>query len=112
SGSVRFRIDGSVADSGALSGGVATFTINTLALGSHTVTAEYAGDVNFVGSTNALSPDQVINTPPVAGADTIERYPTQGVKVRLATLLANDSDADGDTLTITVSSTSTNGATI
>jgi subtilisin-like proprotein convertase family protein len=111
-GTVNFRIDGSIAGSGALSGGVATFTINTLALGSHTVTAEYAGDVNFVGSTNALSPDQVINTPPVAGADTIDRYPTQGVKVRLATLLANDSDADGDTLTITVSSTSTNGATI
>lgn len=112
SGTVNFRIDGSVAGSGALAGGVATFTISTLALGSHTVAAEYAGDVNFVGSTNALAPNQVINTPPVAGADTIERYPTQGVKVRLSTLLANDSDADADTLTITVGTTSTNGATI
>jgi subtilisin-like proprotein convertase family protein len=112
SGTVNFRIDGSIAGSGALSGGVATFTINTLALGSHTVTAEYAGDLNFVGSTNALTPNQVINTPPVAGADTIERYPTQSVKVRLSTLLANDSDADGDTLTPVVSSTSANGGTI
>ena len=111
-GTVNFRIDGSVAGSGTLSSGVATFTINTLALGSHTVVAEYAGDVNFVGSTNALSPDQVVNTPPVAGADTIERYPTQGVKVTLSTLLANDSDSDGDTLTITVSSSSANGGTI
>jgi subtilisin-like proprotein convertase family protein len=111
-GSVNFRIDGSIAGSGVLSGGAATFTINTLALGSHTVVAEYVGDVNFVGSTNALTPDQVINTPPVAGADTIERYPTQGVKVRLSTLLANDSDADADTLTISVGATSTNGATI
>ncbi len=111
-GTVNFRINGSLAGSGTLSGGVAMFAINTLALGSHTVVAEYAGDLNFVGSTNALTPDQVINTPPVAGADTIERYPTQGVKVRLSTLLANDSDADGDTLVITVSSTSANGGTI
>lgn len=112
SGTVNFRIDGTVAGSGTLAGGVATFSINTLALGSHTVVAEYAGDLNFTGSTNALTPDQVINTPPVAGPDTVERYPTQGVKVRLSTLLANDSDADGDTLVITVSSTSANGGTV
>ncbi len=111
-GTVNFRIDGSIAGSGALTGGVATFSISTLALGSHTVAAEYAGNGNFVGSTNALTPNQVINTPPVAGADSIQRYPTQGVKVRLSTLLANDSDADADTLTITVGTTSTNGATI
>ena len=55
---------------------------------------------------------QVINTPPVAGADTIERYASQGVKVRLSTLLANDSDADGDTLTVTVATNSANGGTI
>lgn len=112
SGTVNFRIDGSVAGSGTLAGGVGTFAISTLALGAHPVIAEYAGDLNFVGSTNALTPNQVINTPPVAGADTLERYPTQGVKVRLATLLANDSDVDGDTLTINVSSTSANGGTV
>jgi hypothetical protein len=112
SGTVNFRIDGSVGGSGALSSGVATFVTNGLALGSHTVVAEYAGDLNFVGTTNSLTPDQVINTPPVAGNNTIERYPTQGVKVRLSTLLANDSDADSDTLTPTVSSTSANGGTI
>jgi hypothetical protein len=112
SGSVNFRIDGSVAGSGTLSGGVATFTTNGLAVGTHTVVAEYAGNGNFVGSTNTLSPVQVINTPPVAGADTIERYASQGVKVRLSTLLANDSDADGDTLTVTVATNSANGGTI
>jgi subtilisin-like proprotein convertase family protein len=112
SGSVNFRIDGSVAGSGTLSGGVATFTTNSLAVGTHTVVAEYAGDGNFVGSTNTLSPVQVINTPPVAGADTIERYASQGVKVRLSTLLANDTDADGDTLTVTVATNSANGGTI
>jgi subtilisin-like proprotein convertase family protein len=111
-GTVNFRIDGAVAGSASLAGGVAAFIINTLSLGSHTVVAEYAGDVNFVGVTNALSPDQVINTPPVAGNDTLERYPTQDVKVRLGTLLANDSDADGDALAITVSATSANGGSV
>jgi hypothetical protein len=74
--------------------------------------AEYAGSLNFAGTTNSLAPNQVIDTPPVAGNDTIERYPTQGVKVRLSTLLANDSDADSDTLTPSVSSTSANGGTV
>src|SRR6185295_13193616 len=60
----------------------------------------------------SLSPNQVINRPPVAGADTIARYPTQGVKVRLSTLLSNDSDPDGDPLSVTVSTTSANGGGI
>lgn len=54
------------------------------------------------------------NDNPVAAADTITRYPTQGVKVSKATLLANDTDIDGDTpLTITaVAATSVNGGTV
>jgi len=111
-GSVNFRIDGNVAGLGTLSGGVATYTTSSLTLGSHTVTAEYAGSLNFVGTTNSLSQNQVINTPPVANNDTVERYPTQSVKVRLSTLLANDSDADGDTLGITVSPLSANGGSV
>jgi subtilisin-like proprotein convertase family protein len=111
-GTVNFRVDGSVLGAGTLSGGVATFATNNLAHGAHTVVAEYAGDGNFVGVTNTLAQSQVINTAPVATADTIERYPTGTVKVRLATLLANDSDADSDTLSITVSSTSASNATI
>lgn len=112
SGTVNFRIDGGILGSGALSGGVATFTTNSLALGAHTVVAEYAGNLNFTGTTNALAQNQVINTPPVAGNDSIERSATTSVKVRLATLLANDSDADSDPLNISVSSTSASNATI
>jgi hypothetical protein len=109
-GIVNFRIDGNVAGPGTLAGGVATFTTSTLSHGSHTVAAEYSGSLNFVGTTNSL--DQVINTPPMAGNDTIERYATEGVKVRTATLLANDSDADGDSLAITIDTTSVHGGTI
>jgi hypothetical protein len=112
SGTVNFRIDGTIAGSGTLSGGVATFTTSSLTHGSHTVGGEYAGDLNFPGITNTLAQNQSINTPPVATNLTIERYPTQGVKVRLATLLTNDSDADGDSLSIVINTTSANAGTV
>jgi hypothetical protein len=62
------------------------------------VKAEYAGSVSFLGTTNMLAPAQLINTPPVAVPDLIERSPTSGTKVSVASLLANDTDADGDAL--------------
>ncbi len=111
-GTVNFRIDGSIIGSGTLSGSMATFTTNNLTHGSHTVVAEYAGDGNFFGSTNSLSPNQVINTPPVAGNATVYRNPVLSVKVLLSTLLTNANDADGDTLNLTVGSTSASNATI
>ena len=42
--------------------GQVTFATNTLALGSHTVTATYSGDVDFLASDNTASPlTQVVN---------------------------------------------------
>ena len=111
-GSVNFRIDGSIAGSGSLSGGAATYNTSSLTHGTHAVVAEYAGSTDFYGVTNSLSPVENINTPPVAGSDTISRYAMQGVKVRLSTLLAKASDTDNDTLGISVSSTSANAGTI
>jgi len=111
-GMVNFRIDGNLTDSATLSEGVATITANNLALASHTIAAEYAGDQNFAGTTNSLAQNQIINTPPVAGNDAIERYSTRGVKVRLTTLLVNDGDADGNDLVIAVNSNSASNGTI
>ncbi len=112
SGAVNFRIDGIVLAAGVLSGGVAGFTTNNLPHGFHTVVAEYPGDSNFYGSTNSLSPNQIINTPPVAGNVTLYRNPVLGVKVQLATLQTNASSPDGDALTLSASSTSASNATI
>jgi hypothetical protein len=111
-GNVKFLVDGLAGAIAPLSNGSASFSTATLQLGIHTVVAEYAGDGNFTGSTNTLTPEQVINTPPIALNDTIERYPTNGVNVELTTLLANDNDSDGDLLMITVSSNSAAGGTI
>src|SRR5205814_5164487 len=38
-----------------LNSGVATLNISTLAVGSHTITAQYTGDTNFQSNSNALT---------------------------------------------------------
>jgi uncharacterized repeat protein (TIGR01451 family) len=112
-GNVQFRIDGSVAGSASLVTGAATFLTSSLTVGTHTVVAEYPGDANFFGVSNSLAPVQLVNTPPVAGTDTIERYASNGTKVEISTLLANDSDADGDIVTfVSANGTSANGGTV
>ena len=53
------------------------------------------------------------NLAPVAGTDTIQRAPNDDVKVKIATLLLNDSDPDNGTLSIFgVVSPTPNGATV
>ncbi len=113
-GTVQFQIDGTNAGGPVLlNGGTAMFSTATLSHGIHVVVAEYAGDGNFLGTTNRLSPSQLVNTPPVARPYTIERDPTSGAKVSIATLLSNDFDADGDTLAFAgVSAASVNGGTV
>ena len=114
-GAVQFKIDGTNAGAPvSLSGGVGSYTNASLAHGLHTVAAEYAGDANFTGTTNLLSPNELINTPPVAGADTIVRDPASGVKVSIAMLLSNDTDADAVDLIsfLGVSPISANGGTV
>jgi hypothetical protein len=111
-GIVNFRIDGSFSGSPALSGGSAALTANLLAHGSHAVIGEYAGDGNFIGSTN-IPLAQVIDTPPVAGSLTLYREAASGVQIKIAALLTNVYDADGDPITfVGVSATTTNGGTV
>ena len=52
-GTVQFQIDGNnVGSPLTLSGGVATYSTSTLAVGSHSVVAVYSGDGNFIGGTS------------------------------------------------------------
>lgn len=99
SGLVQFRVDGeSAGEPLSLNSGAATFTATNLTHGWHWVEADYAGERNFSGTVGSLMDGQIVNTPPVATADALERDPTNGVKVLIATLLNNDFDADGDPL--------------
>src|SRR5262249_41980859 len=68
-GTVTFLdADTSIA-SGTLSGGTATFSTSSLAVGMHTITASYDGDANFSASTSSAITQTVnstsTNQPPV-----------------------------------------------
>lgn len=97
----------------SLIGGEAAFITSLLAGGTNTVAVEYAGDGNFFGATNVLSPVQVVNGPPAVGTDYLTRCLTNGAKILISNLLTNDTDPDGDTISfVSVSVTSTNGGAV
>lgn len=60
-GSVTFVIDGTPQAPVILAGGQATFATAALAVGSHTVSANYSGDSNFKPTTGSLAGGQVVN---------------------------------------------------
>ena len=64
SGSVTFLDGTTVIGVGAINAsGIATFTTATLAIGSHPITASYAGDTNFTGETSAVLTEVVGKLP-------------------------------------------------
>ena len=63
-GTVQFKIDG--ANSGnpiSLSGGVAKLTTAALTAGTHSVSADYSGDANFLPSSATLTGGQIVRPP-------------------------------------------------
>ena len=113
-GTVQFLADGAALGSPvSLSGGVASLATSSLSHGTHTITAQYAGDGNFTGSTNSLNPNESINTAPIASGDSLQRYPAANAKQRVTSLLANATDPDGDSVALSsVSATTTQGGTV
>src|SRR5262249_53544882 len=53
-GTVRFFDGSTLLGSAAVSGGVASFTTTSLAVGTHSITAQYMGDGSYNGSTSAV----------------------------------------------------------
>ncbi len=69
-GTVTFNIDGVVVGTPqTVVGGVAAYTISSLAVGSHPVTATYSGDLAYLGSTGTITQtvSQMATTTVVAG---------------------------------------------
>jgi MBG domain/Bacterial Ig-like domain (group 3)/Putative Ig domain len=58
-GTVTFLDGAAPLGTGTLSGGLATFATASLAAGSHTITAAYGGDANFLASTSSALTQQV-----------------------------------------------------
>jgi hypothetical protein len=69
SGTVTFNEGSTSLGSGALSNGVTALSLSTLSVGTHTITATYAGDGLFLGSTSP-SISEVIVTPTLTLAAT------------------------------------------
>jgi hypothetical protein len=61
SGTVTFLDGTTTLGTNTLSSGTATFTTSTLTVGIHAITAVYAGDTNFAGSTSPIF-NQIVNT--------------------------------------------------
>jgi Bacterial Ig-like domain (group 3)/FG-GAP-like repeat len=104
SGSVSFTDNGTALANAPLnSSGVATLSTTSLAVGTHSITAVYSGDVNFTSSTSAAATIVVSplnNTPPVANAgpsQTVECSNPSGTPVTLNG--SASTDPDGDQLT-------------
>ncbi|MDB6018143.1 MAG: hypothetical protein JWR19_2632 [Pedosphaera sp.] len=113
-GSVQFKINGTAVGAPVVvTNGVAAFSTAALAHGLHNVTAEYVGDGNFTGSTNSVSPQQMINTPPVTHIFSFSTTQDTAKGFSSSKLLQTVSDADHDTITMTsLDATSVNGGTV
>jgi hypothetical protein len=114
SGDVIFKANGTPLGTNTVSTGTATNVTATLPRGTNTITAEYSGDGNYLGSTNALAGGQVVtNHPPVAADATYYRAKNTSLKIAIADLLTNVTDlVDGDTITLSSVGAGTNNATI
>ena len=105
-GTVQFSVDGLDTGNAVPVVGTSAVRTVTLSVGDHTLGARYSGSANLLPSTAPLISHFIVNTPPAAVADLLERDAGRGMKFLLRSLLSNDSDADGDPLTVTSISTS------
>ena len=112
SGTVQFLTNGAAFGGPvSLTNGVASLTSTLVPHGSNAVTAQYAGDGNFFGSTNSLV--QVVNTPPVPGAFALGLNRNTSASFTTTKLAKATTDADHDALSIAaVNSPSSQSGTV
>jgi hypothetical protein len=113
-GSVIFLTNGvALCTSNLVSGLATSLAITNLSRGTNIITAQYAGDSNYSGSTNILSGGQIVtNHAPVASTAIYSRS-LNSFKIFKSDFLATAcTDADGDTLVITATGISTNGVSL
>jgi hypothetical protein len=104
--------DGAFSTNAVVSGGATSLSISNLPRGTNVITFAYAGDVNYLGSTNTL--DQIVtNHPPVANNISYTRNAAAGTfRLLISNLLTNATDVDGDVLSLASVSATTNNAVI
>ncbi len=84
-GTVTFSDGATTLGSGTITGGKATLTISTLAIATHAITAQYAGDINYNSAISA-SLSQVVNK--AAGTPTVTVSPNPNPSGSTVTITA------------------------
>jgi len=113
-GAVQFKADGNILGPPVvLSNGTAVITQSVISHGIRSITAEYAGDGNFVASTSGVPVLELINNPPVAQLAQYSRYAGRAVQIPISDLLSNfTTDVDGDQISLVSVGAGSNGANI
>jgi len=114
SGSVIFLATnggfGAVISTNGITNGIAySLVVTNLPRGTNVITAQFAGDANVAGWTNAIN-QYVTNHPPTATTLTVTGTLGVQLAISLADLSTNWTDPDGDAVSLTnVNLTTTNG---
>jgi hypothetical protein len=91
SGSVTFKDGAAVLGTGTLNAGSARFTTSSLSIGSHSITAAYSGDPNFVGSTSAKLIQKVDKIPTTTTLSSSLNPSTFGQRVQFTATVSSGS---------------------
>jgi hypothetical protein len=94
-GTVTFEDGSTILDTASLSGGTASFSISTLAVGTYSIKVVYGGDANFKTSTSATL-KQVVQAS--AGAGSVNGSPSEVDQALVA--LSTDDDSESTELLI------------
>ena len=98
-GTVTFSDNGSQIGMGTLSGGQAMLMTSALIAGSHPITAQYGGDINFSTSTSSPALNQVVNPVGTVGTTTgLNSLVNPSVFGQTVTLTATVTPASGTTV--------------
>ena len=107
SGTVTFKDGITTLGTGILSSGTASYTNSALAVGAHSITAEYAGDASCAASTSGVLTQTVTSL--VANDATYQRAAGLPLRIRIADIAW---DTTGKPVTLLSLGTSGRGATL
>ena len=110
-GTVTFKDGSTTLGTGTISGTTATFSTAALAVGAHSVTAEYAGDTNNAAATSAAVAVNVGQLAPTVALSASDGTPTLGAPVTFTATLAGGTSPTG-TVTFKDGSTTLGTGTI
>ena len=111
-GTVTFYDSSTSLGSGTLSSGLASLTTSGLAVGSHSITAVYGGDTNYVGSTSSVLTQNIKTLSSISLSPTNISVPVGATQQFMATGTFSDATTGNITASATWTSSVTTVATV